>query len=81
MNSVKEPQEIIRTEKGKELKIFGDNPAGAYVIGNEVTVNDKTGVTGVFLTGNLKLTVSKGKLVAIKGKSSTVKTRQLFIKK
>ena len=79
--STMKPQEVIKSSKGHIVKIFGEDPAGAFKVGNEVTINDKPGMIGLYTVGNLQLAVSYGKITSIKRVNSKPAPRQLFKKK
>jgi len=79
--SITKPQEVTKSSKGQVVKIFGKDQAGAFKIGNEVTINDKPRMNGVYTTGNLQLAVKNGKITSIKSAAKKPGTRQLFKKK
>ena len=58
------------------IEIFGDNPAGPFMVGNKIKVNGNENLSmGRFSTGSFIVSVNRGKISAIK---SIPSNRSLF---
>lgn len=71
-------QESLKCTKGNTVQIFGSDPQGAYKEGNQVKVNNRTGMTGKYQIGNISMMVRKGVISSLKSVDTKPKTRAVF---
>lgn len=79
--SITRPQRVKQCSKGNVVKIFGKDPEPVYKIGNEVTIDDKPRMIGVYKLGKTQISISNGKITSVKRVGTEPVTRQLFKKK